>query len=92
MLTAQIVDPFKRKAKIKCFACGLSYSGKDYGILYQNEKLAFFKIKFPEQRKKIYCHECLYKTIVKQMGPLPEIEVRMITMEGDVVVAFSKDP
>ncbi len=89
MLRAEIVDPTKRKAKIRCFVCSLSYSAKDYKILYENEKLAFFKIKLPEQRKKIHCHDCLYKSIVKSMVT-HEIQVEMITLEGSVKVTFSK--
>jgi len=91
MLKAEIVDPHKRKAKIRCFVCNLSYVARDYEILYENEKLAFFKIKFPEQRKKIHCHNCLYKSIVKAMGHNSQIKVEMVTLEGVTVATFYKD-
>jgi hypothetical protein len=90
MLKAEIVDPNKRKAKIACFECNLSYVARDYKILYENEKLAFFKIKLPERRKKIYCHDCLYKSIVNTMGPLSKVQVEMITLEGTLIVKFHK--
>lgn len=90
MLKAEIVDPLKRKAKIACSVCDLSYSARDYKILYENEKLAFFKIKFLKQRKKIHCHDCLYKRVVLSMGTLPFIELEMTTMEGTTVVTFYK--
>ena len=89
MLRAEIVDPTKRKAKIRCSVCSLYYTARDYKILYENEKLAFFKIKLPEQRKKIHCHDCLYKSIVKSMVTR-EIQVEMITLEGKAIVTFSK--
>jgi len=90
MLIAEIIDPFKRKAKLACSTCDLSYSARDYKILYENEKLAFFKIKFPKQRKKIYCHNCLYKSVINSMGPLPFVELEMATIDSRIVVTFHK--
>ena len=91
MLRAEIIDPNKRKTKVTCFVCGLCYAARDYKILYENEKLAFFKIKFPERRKKIHCHECLYKSIVESMGHNPQMKVEMITLEGITIATFYKD-
>ncbi len=90
MLKAEIVDPNKRKAKIACSKCELSYIARDYKTLYENEKLAFFKIKLPKTRKKTYCHDCMYKSIMQAMGPLPEMKVEMVTLEGTTVVTFHK--
>ena len=90
MLRAEIVDPTKRKAKIACAVCDMSYSARDYKILYENEKLAFFKIKLNKQRKKTHCHDCLYKSVIKEMGPLPYIELEMVTMDTTAVVTFYK--
>ncbi|MAF43666.1 MAG: hypothetical protein CMI54_05800 [Parcubacteria group bacterium] len=88
MLTAEIVDPFRRKTKVKCFSCDLSYSAKHYLILYESEKLAFFKIKFPEDRKRIYCHDCLYKSVLKSMGEIRNMDIKMITMEDELTITF----
>lgn len=55
MLIAEVINPDSRKRRIKCSSCGISYSPRDYKILYDNKKLVYFKYK-----KKIYCHECLY--------------------------------
>ena len=90
MFKAEIVNPMTRKAKIACSVCNLFYSARDYKILYENEKLAFFKIKFPKKRKKIHCHDCLYKSVVKLMGPLPYVDLEMTTMESTIVVTFYK--
>ena len=88
MLMAQIVDPKKRKSKITCRVCGLSYSARDYLTLYNAEKLAFFKMKLPNQRKKIFCHDCLYKSVLKSMGEMRSIDVKMITMKDELIVTF----
>ena len=40
-----LIDPEKRKRAIKCSECGLSYSAKDYKVLYDNKKLIFFKFR-----------------------------------------------
>jgi hypothetical protein len=90
MLKAEIVNPMTRKAKIDCSVCHLFYSARDYKILYENEKLAFFKIKFPKKRKKTYCHDCLYKSVAKLIGPLPSVDLEMTTMESTIVVTFYK--
>jgi len=92
MTTAKIINPFERKARITCFECGLSYLARNYKILYENEKLAFFKIKLFARgnRKKIYCHDCLYKAIVESMGPLPLLNVKIITLEDELTVTFYK--
>jgi len=88
MLMAQIIDPLKRKSKITCPTCGLSYSARDYLILYEAEKLAFFKMKLPNQRKKNYCHDCLYKSVLASMGEMRHIDVKMVTMKDELIVTF----
>ena len=46
------------RKKIKCIECSLEYSRKDYYVLYENQKLAYFN--FPPRTKNIFCHECFY--------------------------------
>jgi hypothetical protein len=93
MLTADTIDPFKRKSKIFCSRCSISYSARDYKILYENGKLAFFKAKFPTQkRKKIYCHYCLYKRAKEEMGEVDKLEMIMRTLESEeLIITFYKE-
>lgn len=58
MFRAEVINPENRKRSIKCSSCGISYTPRDYKILYENKKLVYFKYK-----NKIYCHECLYKIL-----------------------------
>ena len=89
-LKAKIIDPNKRKARITCFNCDLSYTAKNYKILYENEKLAFFKMKLPNDRTRIFCHDCLHKVVYKYMGVLKRVKLEMETLEDTVTVIFSR--
>ena len=89
-LKATIINPYKRKARVKCSSCDLSYSAKNYVILYDNEKVAFFKMKIPTQRLRIYCHDCLYKAVHNGMGVLKEVKLEMHLIDHTVNLLFSK--
>ncbi len=94
MLTAEIIDSRKRKSKVSCSRCSLAYSARDYHILYENEKLAFFKAKFPPERKKNYCHDCLYKTASEllNMRGGKKLKLLMTNLDGkEVVITFYKE-
>ena len=58
MFTAELIDPDSRKRRISCSSCGISYSARDYKLLYESKKIIYFKY-----RNKILCHECLYKKL-----------------------------
>ena len=58
MFTASIINPEKRKTKLNCSSCGISYSARDYELLYESKKIVYFKYK-----NKVYCHECMWKLI-----------------------------
>ena len=93
MLQAEVIDPSKRKSKLCCSRCSLSYSPRDYKILYENEKLAFFKLNLPPESKKLYCHDCVYKSISEFMGEKPgKLKLLMKSLEGqEVVITFQKE-
>tara|TARA_B100000287_G_scaffold420859_1_gene460785 strand:- start:1814 stop:2110 length:297 start_codon:yes stop_codon:yes gene_type:complete len=58
VLTAKIIDPATRKNKLTCSSCGISYSAREYQLLYDSKKIIYFKFK-----NKVICHECLVKKI-----------------------------
>ena len=89
-LKAKIIDPNNRKTRVTCSECGLSYSARNYKILYENEKLAFFKMKLPNQKTKIFCHDCLHKVIHKHMGLLKNVKLEIFTLDETVTVFFKK--
>lgn len=78
---AFIIRPKKKKGKITCCSCKISYSEKDYGILFDNKKIIYFRFKLKGSKtKKIYCHECLY------VGQLKENikKLRLIDENGEI--------
>ena len=90
-LVAKTIDPKTRKSRITCCECGLSYSARNYDILYENEKLAFFKVKPLKGRSKIQCHTCLNTVAYKSMGVLKEIKLEIHNLNGEIVtVVFKK--
>ena len=89
-LKAQIIDPNKRKTRVTCSECGMSYSARNYKILYDNEKLAFFKMKLPNEKTRTFCHDCLHKVVYKNMGVLKTVKLEIISLEETVTVVFKK--
>jgi hypothetical protein len=63
VFTAEVIDPETRKRKLSCSSCGISYSARDYKLLYENKKIVYFK-----HKNRILCHECLYKLIAEAAG------------------------
>ena len=91
MLKATTIDPNKRKSKITCFACGLSYTARDYLLLYENKKLAYFRYKpIDFKRQRVFCHNCFYKAAFDCMNGLSQMDVEMHTLDGTMVVTFYK--
>lgn len=90
MIKAKIIDVEKRKARVTCSSCKLSYTARNYAILYENEKLAFFKMKLPDDKMKIYCHDCLYKAISAHMGILSEVRLEMHLTDHVVNLVFHR--
>lgn len=90
MIKAKIINPKTRKTKVICCRCDLSYSARNYKILYENEKLAFFKMGLPEKPVKIYCHGCIYKEISSYMKFLKKIRLEMELIDHSVSLIFEK--
>ena len=90
MINAKIINSETRKTRVTCSSCGLSYTARNYSILYENEKLAFFKMKIPGDRIRIYCHDCLYRTVAAHMGILKEIKLEMELVDHTVNLIFHK--
>ena len=64
-----VIHPTNRKSRLKCSDCALSYSLKDYQILFDAKRLIYFKYTPPEKKRyKVLCHECVFKTVKKDSG------------------------
>lgn len=62
MLHVQVLRPelIKKKKKINCYGCSLSYAIEDYRALFDSKKLIYFKLK-DTVSNMIFCHDCLFK-------------------------------
>ena len=78
MVKVFVINPEDRKNALKCCECDMTYSARDYGILFDTEKLIYFKFKPPkEKRHKIYCHGCLLTSIQKYY-PFDEVPLTIV--------------
>ena len=67
------------RKRIKCIKCSLEYSKKDYGVLYENQKLAYFT--FPPRSRNIFCHECFYNEMFS-ISEEREREIKILVQDG----------
>ena len=88
MVEAAVINPEGRKRALKCCDCDMTYSVKDYGILFESEKLIYFKFK-PQDgtRSKIHCHGCLLNAIHKSY-PFDEINLKIIDDEYEYICKY----
>ena len=79
MVKLKVIRPYKIRGEASCARCDLSYSKRDYNILYKNEKLVYFDITFA-QKTRLICHDCFYKFLRKKSKSVQyedfEVEVK----------------
>ena len=65
MVQLTVIRPYKIKGEASCERCDLSYSKRDYNILYKAQKLVYFNITMNDKTRFI-CHDCFYKFLKKK--------------------------
>ena len=100
VVIAEIIDAELRKSRIACSRCKLSYTARNYRILYDNQKLAFFKTTYKSQdrkrgkrRWKNMCHDCVFeyaRAIAMEYGE-EYIRVRIKSKDGTVTGVVSAE-
>ena len=69
MLYAEVLRPYTKKIPDKilcCKTCGIAYNRKDYKILYDNKKIAYFHFFMNEKKKPMrLCHNCFTKVLMR---------------------------
>ena len=98
MLFAEVLRPFTKKTLDKilvCETCNISYNRKDYKILYDNRKIAYFHffMKKEEEPKKL-CHHCFTKVLMRicKDSGLPEIKVQCVDIRTPFVLNIVYNP
>ena len=93
ILKASLIDSKKRKARITCYRCELSYTARNYDILCEAQKLAYFKFKpIKFKRAKPFCHDCMHKECMNMLkGDIKKIKLIMDTGEdAEIICTFEK--
>ena len=85
MFIAEVIIPESRKRRITCSSCGISYSPRDYQLLYESKKIIYFK-----HKNKIICHECLYKKIKSEANG-KKMKFKIINRDHDFICVFEPD-
>jgi hypothetical protein len=58
IIELDLIDPhLTKKRKFACAGCGMTYSLKDYRILFDSRKISYFR--FPDKPEIKHCHDCL---------------------------------
>ena len=70
IIELDLIDPhLTRKRKFACITCGITYTLKDYRILFDSHKISYFH--FTEKKQNIkYCHDCLESLATKEKEKL----------------------
>ena len=91
-LKATLVDSEKRKTRITCYRCELSYTARNYDILFESRKLAYFKFKpIGFKRPKLFCHDCMHWECMNMLkGPTKKVKLTMDLGEEVIICTFEK--
>lgn len=81
MLNAEVVQA-KTRGYVKCSACELKYSHKDYKLLKDAKKLVYFQFK-----RKRFCHECFCRLIAESQSEKDPQKV--MVKDGDIFWVFN---
>jgi len=85
MMVAEVIIPKKKsRAHIKCKSCGLKYSQRDYRILLDNKKLAYFNLKEAYHNVELknadcICHDCFFRILklVSKHTDLDKVKIKL---------------
>ena len=81
-MEAKAIRPEKNKKRVNCECCNLSYTAREYSILFENKKLAYFRLKTPKKRKtEVLCHGCLFNKVSAHCGKKEYIKLKIIDGE-----------
>jgi|TARA_Y100000310_G_scaffold335671_1_gene418286 hypothetical protein len=89
VIELDIIEPrITRKRKLKCEECAMTYTRKHYGILYEVEKLSYFRLK--ELPKRIVCHQCLYRLAgkLKEGLEVNKVILKINTEKDEIAIRF----
>jgi len=102
MLVAEVIAPKPNSnKKISCNGCDLEYSHKDYDVLLENKKLAYFDLIHAYYDIEVtggdcICHNCLFKlleTIGEHLQEGEKIKLKLTYKGSEYFMSYDpEDP
>ena len=90
-VTAEVILPSNQKRRLTCAVCGMSYTPKEYKILYENKKLIYFKFYgLNEKKYKIICHDCVWN-VIGELSNGEDLDFRIIGEKEVYECTFDPD-
>jgi len=69
IIELDLIDPhLTKKRKFACAGCSMTYTLKDYRILFDSHKISYFQ--FPNKPGVKHCHDCLESLALKEKEKL----------------------
>lgn len=90
VIELRLLHPHRtRKRKFACASCGMTYSLRDYKILYDNQKISYF-IDENNPKEGRVCHDCLYRIAMNTKKELNtrKIYVRLDLGDEEIIMTF----
>lgn len=87
IIELDLLDPhLTRKRKFACAECNITYTLKDYRILFDSHKISYFFVK--EKTDVKYCHDCLESFAIKEKKKLkaPKILLKLYLIDDEVAM------
>ena len=85
IIELDLLDPhLTKKRKFSCAECNMTYTLKDYRILFDSRKISYFIIKDKPNIK--YCHDCLesFATREKEKLKVSKILLKLYLVDNEV--------
>ena len=69
IIELDLIDPhLTKRRKFACIGCGVTYTLKDYRILFDSHKISYFRLASRPEVK--HCHDCLESYALKEKEKL----------------------
>lgn len=89
IIELDLIDPhLTRRRKFACVGCDMTYTLKDYRILFDSQKISYFhSAKKPNIK---YCHDCLESLALKEKEKLGVKKILLrLNLPDDEVATFN---
>mgnify|MGYP001035813743 CR=1 FL=1 len=89
IIELDLIDPhLTKKRKFACIGCGMTYTLKDYRILFDSHKISYFRL--ADKPKVKHCHDCLESYALKEKEKLGAKKIILkLYLPDDEIATFN---